>query len=992
MEQLYKNILLDQPLKIKVETRNEFEDSLFKEVYNEAAENVFSIIQNSKSKDLEIKFYNDVQDYNNIIAFTGDRGVGKTSAMISFVNELAGLNTHGDDKYTDITASFEKISKEKSKFTILKVIEPSNFVKGERLFEIVISNMFGHIKEIFEKSSKAVDKNDINEIYGLMDEVFSSLRVMYSDKRDILGKQIDIGSGLEALEQLSVREKLKCSFNRLVDKYLKLYNTYELNKGKDYEIYKNTFLVIPIDDLDMNMENGYEMAEEIRKYLVTKNVIVTMAINVGQFTKIVQQEYTRSLKLLVDKNLLNNDPSDMAAKYITKLIPTNRRIVLPSFDIHNIANITIECKTESDDTKTEVIYLVDYFLKKIYKTTGIMLIKNDSKSHEIIPANLRELNYLNQLLKDMEEGISKKSTRNILYESKENENTRSQLARNLEKFEDYLIRNFINSDMPKSYSDILLELMKQTSENMNKYLVRVLVGSEEDITDNKKIITISKNAVDSNDKEIKLRVSTIKEIASPDAFPLNISIGDVLFILQQLSVQKSDYQTRKFIAGIRIVYSMRIIRHIFIEDNRLMARRILGEFLYNTESNKLLPLEKDSGDRRDMFIVRNVSIQEYVKNAISDNNYLNCLISRFTVINNENTFDNPRSRDAYKDNYISSYEYIYTGGATNNIVINVTSFILNLLDLDIINNRLDLKRDDVFKASYETWVSENIAVLPVWSLDFIEQFFKKIGRMTELSLKENKEVVASVKINSEPITSHVQESMNSGENVTKTSDTVSKQDSNPAPDTIQSPATETYVANTEATVEKNKSENTKSYVYYIGKFLEAIKKTIENITCENKHLHESNLVEAYTKNPVLYPGLLESPTDKEFAEILEKLWNTKDYKIKVKNIQILKSEVKFKNYEETLIKVIEKLCSVKPTNLKLITESEKLKVLDISNEKPRRGQGKERKPLSSIKDDNGNSKGLYLKTKFSDEKILELCQTAMEVTGNKKEDFKLIYE
>ncbi len=738
MEQLYKNILLDQPLKIKVETRHEFKDSLFKEVYNEAAENVFSIIQNSKSKDLEIKFYNDVNDYNNIIAFTGDRGVGKTSAMISFVNALAGLNTHGDDKDNDKTASFEKIKKEKSKFTILKVIEPSNFVKGERLFEIVISNMFGHIKEIFEQSSRAVDKNEINEIYGLMDEVFSSLRVMYSDKRDILGKQIDIGSGLEALEQLSVREKLKSSFNRLVDKYLKLYNTYELNKGKDDESYKNTFLVIPIDDLDMNMENGYEMAEEIRKYLVTKNVIVTMAINVGQFTKIVQQEYTRSLKLLVDKNLLNNDPSDMAAKYITKLIPTNRRIVLPSFDIHNIANITIECKTESDDTKTEVIYLVDYFLKKIYKTTGIMLIKNDSKSHEIIPANLRELNYLNHLLKDMEEGISKKSTRNILYESRENENTRSHLARNLEKFEDYLIRNFINSDMPKSYSDILLELMKQTSENMNKYLVRALIGSDEDITNDKKVFTITKNAIDSNDEETKLRVSTIKEIASPDAFPLNISIGDVLFILQQLSIQKSDYQTRKFIAGIRIVYSMRIIRHIFIEDNKMRARRILGEFLYNTENYNLIRTYKHTGYRRDMFIIKNVKYDDYVKSKIQNSLKFNCLISRFSMPNAQNSLRSVIERNAYSNENYAAYEFPYqSGNRTNNIVINLTSFILNLLDIDTIMNRInkDVKKfTDMQK--YFNWRKEYVAVLPLWSIDFLDNYFNRQRRTSDLGLRD----------------------------------------------------------------------------------------------------------------------------------------------------------------------------------------------------------------------------------------------------------------
>ena len=57
-----------------------------------------SIINNGGNiKNCSQNFYNEIKDYNNIIAFTGDRGVGKTSAMVSFTNAIKELYTYQDD-------------------------------------------------------------------------------------------------------------------------------------------------------------------------------------------------------------------------------------------------------------------------------------------------------------------------------------------------------------------------------------------------------------------------------------------------------------------------------------------------------------------------------------------------------------------------------------------------------------------------------------------------------------------------------------------------------------------------------------------------------------------------------------------------------------------------------------------------------------------------------------------------------------------------------
>lgn len=715
MDTKFKNILIDEPFKIRVEKLSELKNgSLFKDVYAEAAKNTLKIIENSRkvSENDQEEFYNDIKDYNNIIAFTGDRGTGKTSAMISFAKAIEDLDSFKNEDDAVLFPEFQKIKETGSNFTCLKVIEPSNFIKEERLFEIVISNIFSQLTELVNERNRNVDKNDLRKIYEIFDEVYSALKTMYSNKKDMLDKEYDMGSGLEMLERLSIGEKLKKSFENLVTEYLIMNNKYTGRKY-DNESIKNTFLIIPIDDLDMNMDNGFEMAEEIRKYLITKNIIVVMAINTGQFTKIIEQQYVKSFKELVDKGLMLDDPLDMAVKYLIKLIPTNRRIALPIFDVHSISSI----KESNDEGKD--IFLTDYFLSKIYSSTGIMLLKNDNQSHEIIPTNLRELNYLNKLLMEMEISAEEKDNKNILYRSRNNEDVKKKLSRNLRKFEDYFINSFINTKMPQLYTNILLELMKQDSENMNKYLVRALVGRNDDTSKDKKVMY-------ANIENEKYPI--IFEIASPYSLPKNISIGDMLFILQQILIEKSDYETRRFVAGIKIIYSMRMIRHIFIDNEKSKARKIIGEFLYNPEDSKLI-----RGDR-ERVKVYNLKYDSYFKENTNDF-ILNCMVLRYSSL--RTTSNNVISRDAYKKNIYANFEYPFVGGATNNIVIDLTSFIANLIDIDTIKKRVNNKISIPDK--YSSWEKEYVAVLPVWSLDFIDTFFANLKRMSDLVSKDKVE-------------------------------------------------------------------------------------------------------------------------------------------------------------------------------------------------------------------------------------------------------------
>ncbi|WP_454045144.1 hypothetical protein [Chryseobacterium sp. Marseille-Q8038] len=123
-------INLNEEYKIKIEKGNEFQGSIFKDVYYDALNNVIEIVKNKDSK---------YDDFNNIIAFTGERGKGKSSSMISFRDALV------NKKHNDHLNYFENRNAEFLKdisFAEIDIIDPSLFRGGESLLEIILAKMF----------------------------------------------------------------------------------------------------------------------------------------------------------------------------------------------------------------------------------------------------------------------------------------------------------------------------------------------------------------------------------------------------------------------------------------------------------------------------------------------------------------------------------------------------------------------------------------------------------------------------------------------------------------------------------------------------------------------------------------------------------------------------------------------------------------------------------------------------------------------------------
>ena len=286
-------------------TKEQFEHSLFREQYKQAL-NIISTIIDYKDEDKDAPV-------SNIVAFCGDRGEGKTSALMTIRNILIGGDAYEESK--DLFPKDNKI-KENS-FKVLNLVDPAFFDDKHNLLELLIGQMYADIlKDDDEKANMKDDCTcginlDIakrNQLIQLFHDVHKSLSLI--DK----SSNKSAYDNLEEVADLAASIELKEDLNKLMRCYAKYF-------GKDR-------VLISIDDLDLNVTEGYTMAEEIRKYLSSPSAcVVLMSIKIEQMVEVVQSYLRNKLSKEI---IPNNTITDMAIRYVTKMIPESHRVKMPS--------------------------------------------------------------------------------------------------------------------------------------------------------------------------------------------------------------------------------------------------------------------------------------------------------------------------------------------------------------------------------------------------------------------------------------------------------------------------------------------------------------------------------------------------------------------------------------------------------------------------------------------------------------------------------------
>lgn len=343
------NIKNDTVIKIEgnsdiyYESLEKMEKSVRREDYTNATRVMKEIVKAVGKRSEYTKSGTDLRNKEqvyNVVFFTGERGAGKTSVMLTYMEFLKDYYRNTTRDVNVSSEFFDKIifknqsnsSKDKEfrdyyMFTGIDYIDASALNEKDDLLGSVLSNMLTKWKKEEWNSntnSGIVRGNDYEhkkrKLRMCFNEVYERLKDIRS-KKDMTESDSDMF--LETLEHLSLSYNLKKSLKELIDTYLDImvYPNSERNIDKD-----NHFLVISIDDLDMNISYGFMLLEQIRKYLMIPNVIVLLSGNYEQMEKICRNYYSIQFDKMRDESDKTQYIKRLSREYLDKMIPKQNHV------------------------------------------------------------------------------------------------------------------------------------------------------------------------------------------------------------------------------------------------------------------------------------------------------------------------------------------------------------------------------------------------------------------------------------------------------------------------------------------------------------------------------------------------------------------------------------------------------------------------------------------------------------------------------------------
>lgn len=530
-----KKITVNENEEFRVKVITAFNESeFFYDSFLKAKEETESIVKDT------INYHNTKNDTmldfsNNIIAFSGDRGQGKSSAMLSFSNLLDNCRTN---PYKEFLGNFLNTKN----YVVLDRIDPTKLEDKDNILLMVIGKLFNKFCNLWNES----DKNNLMQYSNLLehfqlcyDEIMTIKTLNESEcfttnPLDVLGKIGDSGN-------------LKKDLWKLLELFFDFENRCT---NRNYEKDGN-YLVIQLDDTDLNTQTAYKIVEDVRKYFMIPNVIILMAIDISQLTKAIEQYFINRYQVYNEyyekRNLFEH--RKVAVKYIDKLIPGNRKIFLPKLTLitgENAEKVKLEYL---DVNKNNILYfkskkgdeiydIQELIMRLIYEKTGMIFVKPKTYIHDIIPRTMRELvNFLSIL--------NKMPNIKNDYVDLEDLNLRMD---NLKKFETYFIEVWIPNNVHLRYQENVTNFIVASMPTKNKQLIKDIKAKIQPVF----IDEYSKvnESLNSNTSIIKLiRNIEIKGVYSFD------NIRTVLNAFEDEFPQEDTY---KFIFAIETLYSIYI--------------------------------------------------------------------------------------------------------------------------------------------------------------------------------------------------------------------------------------------------------------------------------------------------------------------------------------------------------------------------------------------------------------------------------------------------
>lgn len=469
---------------------------------------------------------NDAQDYvNNIIAFVGERGAGKTSCMCSVISILQELQNK-----KAYNTSFDNLKTlPQKRIHALKLIDPSFFDAVHNILEIIIGEMYNRTSRDLS-TSITVDKE--NEARKLL-KSFQAIKrdMLYVDKNT----RFERDEELEELSLLAAGVDLRTGIQKLIADYLSYFNS--------------DVLLISIDDIDLNVKLAYEMVEQIRKYLILPNVMILMAVKIDQLSMVIQENLSKQFDQALKHDtriLTGNDISEMAERYINKLIPIESRIYIPSPDVFFGNSLVIK---DRENVVFEADTVRDAIPSLIFTKCRYLFYNTRGTTSPIVPRNLRDLRLLLQMLIKMKDYSEVKPV------------NMTEALGNKQQFKRYFFSTWLDS-LEVDVRSVAIKLINETEPTLfNKKVIDLIRNMYADATSKElkshKMYFDIDSAMAKDANEIKVE-DNFRNILEPKNLAYNISIGDVFYVLDRLLRMETSASVHRLIFFIKALYSIKL--------------------------------------------------------------------------------------------------------------------------------------------------------------------------------------------------------------------------------------------------------------------------------------------------------------------------------------------------------------------------------------------------------------------------------------------------
>lgn len=648
-----------------VENYEEKDYSLFTDQYNKALSIIDLYIDSQEGNN------GDKQGNlrNNIVAFLGDRGTGKTSCMLSVLNML--------DKHF-----------EKKNFAKIDAIDPSFFDENTNILFLVIGKMFAAFKKAMEYSDSRMGRKNQEEhdLRKSFHDVQSCLSRMQKSPLD------DDDNDMNQLSNLLVTVELKENLEKLVNNYLKFF-------GSDY-------LVVPIDDIDNNTQHAYTMAEQLRKYLVLPNVIILISFKLEQLAHVIDLYFSKMYESLIEqKRFSTEDIADMTQKYLLKLMPLNQRVTLPNMDVMMDRELEVyknreEKSPEQDLSGSSVKYAMT---ELIFRKTRYLFYHSTNETCPIVPANLREYRTLHSMLCNM-----------VDY-NKEKEEYNKRL------FLDYFYEDWTDKHLNEEGKKIARRLIEnKEASSFNKLVLKNLstlisiTEFQELLSDDDDESTLENKNTKRNSNQADIqKQSEFKLVTNDNNSVYNISIGDVFAVINEIKKQVVAEEDKMLLFFIESLYSIKLyhyydeitepnsnscknekidqtIKRLDMLDGVSNYEKLIGGNFFNPNMLRLLPMEGRSSISRAYRVIDLKPLRTLLKKEKIDDWGLNTI--EFFALTLSRRLYSKTKNDVYPK-YRQKQEVYYRSDLSNPMitkaVFDLGSFFSNIIDIKHAYNRFD---------------------------------------------------------------------------------------------------------------------------------------------------------------------------------------------------------------------------------------------------------------------------------------------------------------